>query len=139
MPHSLSPTNRMADLRHTYTGETRSAIIPEIQARLATLDANDRALLRAAFDGNHSDTPPQRVRSAVIPDAASLAQQHLEASALDAIGRAGSHHPTLLRMVRGGDVIAANSVTLRARTRCCRSRNQQRRTPTRARSNKPGK
>lgn len=100
MPHTLSLTNRMADLRHTYTGETRCAIIPEIQARLATLDADDRALLRAAFEGNHTQPLPQRIRSAVIPDASSHAQQHLEASVLDAIGRAGSHHPTLLRMVR---------------------------------------
>ncbi|MFC0435578.1 hypothetical protein [Kutzneria buriramensis] len=100
MPHSLSLTNRMADLRHSYTGETRSAIIPEIQARLATLDADDRALLKAAFEGTHTDPLPQRLRSAVIPDAASYAQQHLEASVLDAVSRAGSHHPTLLRMVR---------------------------------------
>jgi hypothetical protein len=100
MPHSLSLTNCMADLRHTYTGETRCAIIPEVQARLATLDANDRALLRAAFDGTNTDPLPQRLRSALIPDAASLAQQHLEASVLDALGRAGSHHPTLLRMIR---------------------------------------
>jgi hypothetical protein len=100
MPHSLSLTNRMAELRSTYTGEVRSAIIPEIQARLATLNADDRALLKAAFDGTHTDPLPQRLRSAVIPDAASHAQQHLEASVLDAISRAGSHHPMLLRMVR---------------------------------------
>lgn len=100
MPHSLSLTNRMADLRHSYTGETRCAIIPEVQARLATLDAESRALLKAAFEGTRTSPLPQHLRSAVIPDAASQAQQHLEASVLDAVSRASSHHPTLLRMVR---------------------------------------
>jgi hypothetical protein len=100
MPHNTSLTNRMADLRQTYTGEGRSAIVPEILTSLASLDTDDRALLTAAFKGTHTGLLPQRLRSAVIPEASSLAQQHLEASVLDAVSRAGLHHPKLLRMVR---------------------------------------
>ena len=100
MPHSLSLTNRMAELRSTYTGEVRSAIVPEILTSLASLDTDDRALLTAAFKGTHADPLPERLCSAVIPEASSLAQQHLEASVLDAVSRAGFHYPKLVRMVR---------------------------------------
>jgi hypothetical protein len=100
MPHQSSLFNRMAALRQTYTGETRSAVVPEIHYSLAGLDSDDRALLRATLDGTHLDPLPQHLRGLLIPDAIRQPQQHLEASVLDAVSRAGFRHPALLRMVR---------------------------------------
>jgi hypothetical protein len=100
MTHRSSLFNRLAALRQTYTGETRSAVVPEIHYTLAGLTSDDRALLRAALDGTHLDPLPQHLRGLLIPDAIREPQQHLEASVLDAVSRAGFHHPDLLRMVR---------------------------------------
>ncbi|MFI9387607.1 hypothetical protein [Kutzneria sp. NPDC052558] len=90
----------MAALRQTYTGETRNAVVPEIHYCLAGLDADDRAVLSATLDGTYLDPLPQHLRGLLIPGAISQPQQHLEASVLDAVSRAGFHHPALLRMVR---------------------------------------
>jgi hypothetical protein len=100
MTHRSSLFNRLVTLRQTYTGEARSAVVPEIHYTLAGLDPDDRALLRATLDGTHLDPLPQHLCGLVIPDAIRQPQQHLEASVLDAVSRAGFHHPGLLRMVR---------------------------------------
>jgi hypothetical protein len=100
MTHRSSLFNRLAALRQTYTGETRSAVVPEVHYCLAGLDSDDRGLLRAILDGTNFDPLPQHLRGLLIPDAVMQPQQHLEASVLDAVSRAGFHHPALLRMVR---------------------------------------
>jgi hypothetical protein len=100
MTHRSSLFNRLAALRQTYTGETRSAVVPEIHYTLAGLDPVDRALLRATLDGTHFAPLPQHLRGLLIPDAVMQPQQHLEASVLDAVSRVAFHHPAILRMVR---------------------------------------
>jgi hypothetical protein len=117
VPNRSSLIRRLAELRHGYTGETDSSVIPAISHGARELTTEDRAGLLTALGrdystrllGEDSGTPlPPQVRNAVLPDTSSTGQRELEAGVLAAASRAVSHltqcpvtRPTgVFRMVR---------------------------------------
>ncbi|MFI9383885.1 hypothetical protein [Kutzneria sp. NPDC052558] len=96
MTHRLSLVRRLGELRRSYTGETDSTLLHTITEGIQTLTAEEREKIRAVLDagfetrllGENSSPPPGDVlRRAVLADATNLAQQHLEAGILFALGR----------------------------------------------------
>jgi len=99
VPHRLSLVRRLALLRRLYTGETDSSLMPAVVTACQRMVADERALLLQALDrdytqrllGDDNAVPlPPALRSAVLPDAQTRAQQELEAAVLLAASRAMS-------------------------------------------------
>lgn len=103
MPHRLSLVRRLALLRRLYTGETDSSLMPAAMTACQRMVAEERQLLLQALDrdytqrllGDDNAAPlPPALRSAVLPDAQTRAQQELEAAVLLAASRSRSYlHP----------------------------------------------
>jgi hypothetical protein len=100
MPNRSSLLRRLTELRRCYTGETDSSVVPAISQGLHGLDTHDRAQLLEVLDHNYvtrlMGEPshvrlPTRIRHAVLPHAATPAQQELEACVLAAASRAVNH------------------------------------------------
>ncbi|GAA0609020.1 hypothetical protein GCM10010174_27840 [Kutzneria viridogrisea] len=117
MPNRTSLIRRLAELRSSYTGETDSSVLPAISAGGATLDPEDRASVLRILAHNYAPrllganttAPlPARIRHALLPDATTPGQRHLEAAVLLALRRARIHlrHRTaprqagMFRMIR---------------------------------------
>jgi hypothetical protein len=80
MPRHSPVVSAVARLRRPYTGEPAWAVEPEVGAALSTLSPLELAHLL----GHTSGPVPDRVRATVLPDAATPAQQSLEAAVFDA-------------------------------------------------------
>jgi hypothetical protein len=103
VPHRLSLVRRLAFLRRLYTGETDSSLMPAVMTACQRMVTEERASLLQALDrdytqrllGDDNAAPlPPALRSAVLPDAQTPAQQELEAAVLLAASHATSYlHP----------------------------------------------
>jgi hypothetical protein len=99
MPHKNSLTAHLIEIRRRYTGEPPSAAVPEVRNAVTTLGAEDRRHLRDVLDSADRTALLPRLRGALIPNAASVAQQRLETAVLQAASRVAFTHPKVIRAV----------------------------------------
>jgi hypothetical protein len=100
MPNATSLISRMARLRRSYTGETQSTVLPEIRNGLEALNPEDRAQLVGAFTNTFHEPLSLRAKAALIPEAGTPSQQHLEAAVLKASSRNAFTQRQVFWMVR---------------------------------------
>ena len=86
MPHHLSLTQRLAQLRSRYTGETHAAALSAVTLGVQRLDQIDRIGLVAALRGDPTAVP-ERSRQLVLADATHIEQQEVEAAIVLAASR----------------------------------------------------
>ncbi|GAA0651705.1 hypothetical protein GCM10010174_89300 [Kutzneria viridogrisea] len=96
MPNASSLVRQLVEVRCRYTGETHSAVLPEIIRGLEPLTKDDRDCLLAALH-DHDVLIQADLQSAVLPDAVTGEQQYLEAALFVAAGKVGG---PVFRMVR---------------------------------------